>query len=435
VYSGIINRYFSWWKYGGNMKKRLIKKTVSALPIREKAYRVFDTSVTGFYVHVTPTGRKTFYLRFVSKVDGKRKDYNLGKLGDVKVSEARERAEILRGEINQGADPQLEKQSVQHAIQVARISTLRAFLNNAYANHVRENRKTAEEALRRTERQFSEWLDRPLAEISEWDIRSWRQAEQKKDKKNTTINRDLAELSALLSHAVHLQVIEKSPFDRLKPLKVDERKMVRYLTDEEESALIQALRDRDQEIRGKRQSANQWRLDRGYEPLKDFDDGRFVDHIEPMILLSLNTGLRRGELFQLQWENVDWNKNRLVIEGHTTKNRKTRFLPLVSETLKILWDWMPNPSPDGLVFPGQDGAPLTDVKKGWRKVMLMANISNFRWHDLRHHFASRLVQTKADLYRVSQLLGHSSIKVTERYAHLDDAALRETMELLTPKSS
>lgn len=405
------------------MRKKLTKRSIDSFSASDRPYRVFDTELTGFHVHVAPSGRKTFYLRFVSPVDGKRKDFKLGPLSSTKVAEARDQAESQRGDINKGHDPQIERKAARRLLEEARKRTLRAFLTNVYAGHVKETRKTAEEAVKRIKAQFPSWLDLPMSEISEWDLRSWRQAAQKKGKAETTINRDLAELSALLSHAVRLEVLNKSPFEGLSPLKGDDRKIVRYLSEDEENSLRQALRDRDQEIRAKRKSANLWRLERSYQPLPDLEDRFYVDHLEPMVLLSLNTGLRRGELFQLRWENVDLYKNVLSVEGRTTKNRRTRRLPLSVEAAEVLRNWKDSALPRSAVFTNRDGAPITDIKKPWAAVLDRAGIRNFRWHDLRHHFASRLVHEGVDLFRVKELLGHSSIQVTERYAHPSQAAL------------
>jgi len=147
----------------------------------------------------------------------------------------------------------------------------------------------------------------------------------------------------------------------------------------------------------------------------------FVDHIKPIILLSLNTGMRRGEVFTLQWKDIDWNNRTLSIPGPNAKSGSTRHIPLNQEAFNTLEFWKTmslSTTSDSLVFPGKGGSVLIDTKHSWQTILKLAEIENFRWHDMRHHFASRLVMAGVDLNTVRELLGHSDLKMTIRYAHL-----------------
>ena len=135
-----------------------------------------------------------------------------------------------------------------------------------------------------------------------------------------------------------------------------------------------------------------------------------------MVTLSLNTGLRRGELFGLTWENVDLKNNTLTVEGATSKRQTTRHVALNATAKAALKDWKPKHA-SGLVFPGRAGKFWT-VKKSWAALLRRAEITGFRWHDMRHDFASRLVMGGVDLYTVGELLGHDRVETTKRYAHL-----------------
>jgi site-specific recombinase XerD len=88
-----------------------------------------------------------------------------------------------------------------------------------------------------------------------------------------------------------------------------------------------------------------------------------------------------------------------------------------------------------LVFPGKDGAMLTDAKHSWETILKLAQIKNFRWHDMRHHFASRLVMAGVDLNTVRELLGHSDLKMTIRYAHLCPNIKAEAVSRLDAKKT
>ncbi len=139
------------------------------------------------------------------------------------------------------------------------------------------------------------------------------------------------------------------------------------------------------------------------------------------MLVSINTGLRQGEAFELTWRHVDLERAILTVVGTTAKSGTTRHIPLNAEALAALRGWRAQAvatAPDDRVFPARDGARLDNVHNAWAGLLKTAGITGFRWHDLRHHFASRLVMCGVDLNTVRELLGHSSYSMTIRYAHL-----------------
>ena len=147
-------------------------------------------------------------------------------------------------------------------------------------------------------------------------------------------------------------------------------------------------------------------------------------HLRPIIIMALHTGMRRGEIFGLRWESVDFERG--VIRIEESKNGEGRYVPISGELRAILKD-LPSRRAGGLVFPspatGSDGEerPLRDIKTAFRRAVCAAGIVDFRFHDLRHTFASHLVMNGADLNTVRELLGHKSLKMTLRYAHLSSA--------------
>jgi Phage integrase family len=139
----------------------------------------------------------------------------------------------------------------------------------------------------------------------------------------------------------------------------------------------------------------------------------------------MNTGLRRGELLKLRWASVDFHHQLLTVEGEHAKSRQTRHVPLNEEAMSMLQRWREQSSGGPRVF-----GVSTGFRTAWRHILKRANISEFRWHDLRHHFASRLVQRGVPPYTVRDLLGHSSVAMSVRYAHLAPDQRREAVAKL-----
>ena len=145
----------------------------------------------------------------------------------------------------------------------------------------------------------------------------------------------------------------------------------------------------------------------------------------------LNTGLRRGEVLQLEWKDVDLEGKWITVSGAIAKNGQTRRMPLNAEAVAILQAWRQFRSRRAtavLVFPGSDGGGLQRIDKARRALTEIAGIGNFRFHDLRRHFASRLVQSGIDLNTVRELLGHADITMVLRYTHMSPDRLAMAVE-------
>lgn len=213
-------------------------------------------------------------------------------------------------------------------------------------------------------------------------------------------------------------MITENPLSRFKLATIDSIAKVRYLTSEEETRLKNAINARDEQLKLSRKRFNTWKHERGLQPLPDRMAFTFADHMAPMIQISLHTGPRQGEVFNLKWENVNYERATIAIAGNTAKNGKTRHIPLNSVALQVLSNWQKQSQPNDLIFPGKNGDKFNNVKKAWTSLLKSAQIDNFRWHDMRHHFASKLVMAGVDLNTVRELLGHADIKMTLRYAHL-----------------
>jgi integrase len=140
--------------------------------------------------------------------------------------------------------------------------------------------------------------------------------------------------------------------------------------------------------------------------------------------------MRRGELFALEWRDLDLDRRTLAVRGDNAKSGKTRHIPLNDEAADTLSHWQGQQGDNGLVFPGKEGLPMDNINSSWRHLMERAKITRFRFHDLRHTFASKLVMAGVDLNTVRELLGHADIAMTLRYAHLAPAHKAAAVELL-----
>src|SRR5690606_17930295 len=150
------------------------------------------------------------------------------------------------------------------------------------------------------------------------------------------INRELADLKACLNRAFEWGIIEKNPLERVKLCKLDNSPKVRYLSLDEEKHLREALDKRENKICLKRKQHNQWLSERK-QPLKqDLSNTRFADYLKPVVLLSINTGLRRGEVFGLKWVDIDWRQKLLTVTADNSKSNKTRYIPLNDEAFAVL---------------------------------------------------------------------------------------------------
>jgi integrase len=126
-------------------------------------------------------------------------------------------------------------------------------------------------------------------------------------------------------------------------------------------------------------------------------------------------------------------------QATTAKSGQTRRVPLNREAVEVLAAWreQTNVADQPRVFPGVDGERLTTINTAWRSLRTAAGLPDFRFHDLRHHFASRLVQSGIDLNTVRELLGHADITMVLRYAHMSPDRLSMAVERVarkTPKS-
>jgi integrase len=390
------------------MKATINNALLARLLPGQKPYDVRDDKLTGFLVRVNISGKLLYMCEYAR---GKR--VTIGKVGVLTVAQARDKAKAVLGDAVRGMLPATRADR--------RISGLlfTDFLEHDYIPWRQAHRKRANEDIKRVKVNFLEMLGQTkISEIDVLQIERWRSKRIHAGTKAATVNRDVNVLKAILNKAKEWGMVNHNPLQSIKPIKEDSTPKVRYLDEKEEQRLIEILYKRDNELKSARKRGNLWKEERSYDLLPDLTQCAYADHMTPMVFLSLNTGLRRGELFALEWEDINFNKALLTVKGGTAKSGKTRYIPLNEYALGVLKGWRKQSQSNNLVFSGKEGKQFTHVKKAWFSILKMAKIDKFRWHDMRHHFASHLVMMGVDLNTVRELLGHADLSMTLRYAHL-----------------
>ena len=153
-------------------------------------------------------------------------------------------------------------------------------------------------------------------------------------------------------------------------------------------------------------------------------------HLRPMVVISLNTGIRQGELLNLKWRDVDYKRE--IIYLHNTKNGETREIPVNEKVKTALIRVRRNPTSE-YIFCKENGEHFKYIRTSFFTALKKSGIKDFHWHDLRHTFASHLVMSGVDLNTVRELLGHKSLKMTLRYSHLSQSHKKRAVDVLSKK--
>jgi len=146
-----------------------------------------------------------------------------------------------------------------------------------------------------------------------------------------------------------------------------------------------------------------------------------------MIIVAINTGMRRGEILSLKWDRVDFQRE--IITVVRSKNDGVRYIPMNKRLTKELKAVKINAAGE-YVFSKESGEPFKDIKNGFWGALKRSGIEKCRFHDLRHTFASHLVMKGTDITTVKELLGHKTISMTMRYAHLSKEHKQQAVDSL-----
>lgn len=216
-------------------------------------------------------------------------------------------------------------------------------------------------------------------------------------------------LELLFKHAIEWGWAANNPVENIKQLGKINNNRVRFLDDDERSALIEACKN---------------------SPNKQ---------LHAVVIFALSTGARKNEILSIKDGDLDLERNTAILRD--TKNGETRSVPIMGP----LQDLMKNqiklrdelnkklPKPSEFIFPRKDGLKSIDIRKAWENARGKAGIVDFRFHDLRHSAASYLAMNGATLLEIAAVLGHKTLQMVKRYSHLSESHTRDIIEKMNEK--
>ena len=234
-----------------------------------------------------------------------------------------------------------------------------------------------------------------LAEITPLEIERWIRWRLEQDVTKTTVNRGLQVLKKMFNIAIGEGFTTENPVRQVKLFPEKDNIKERILTEEEEPRLLEAC----------------------------------VDYLRPVVITALHTGMRRGEILALDWARVDLEKR--LIKVTNTKTDRPRWIEINATLLEVLRrQRIANPTSELVFASPRTGRLLNGIRKAFVRACKQAGIVGLRFHDLRHTFASRLIEKGVDIVTVKELLGHSTIILTQRYTHSRNEQRRRAVEKL-----
>ena len=236
----------------------------------------------------------------------------------------------------------------------------------------------------------------PLGRFTTMAVEEFQSKTINAGKAPATANRFLATLKHMFTKALDWEMVDEEAAKKVKKVKhlPENNKRLRYLSQDESQALVNAC----------------------------------APHLKPIIVTALNSGMRKEEILSLEWDkHIDLIHGFILLDK--TKNGSRREIPInqtVRATLKGLIRRLDCP----YVFADNKGNRFKSVTKSFKSALKRAEIKNFRFHDMRHTFASQLVMKGVDITTVKELLGHKTLDMTMRYAHLSPGHKTKAVELL-----
>lgn len=341
-----------------------------------------DQDNAGLYVLVAATsqGQGTYFHRY--KEDGKTVHRKIGRTVEMTLGEARKRFKQLKAEIALGAKPQAEERARKAVINYT------DFFNDHYLPFVKPRKRSwdRDEELFRL-RIKDVFGNKRLNEITRQQIQTFHASVKAGGLSAASADHHLKLIRHSLNLAVEWGMLERNPAAGIKQFNED-NKVEHYLNDEELQRLVSVLQANDPPM------------------------------VCQVALFLLSTGARLSEALNAKWSDIDRRSLVWRIPATNSKSKRIRSIPLNDRAIEVLDGVGTEGKFDYLFINLQTKERLTAVNKVWGRLRVKAGLPHLRLHDLRHQFASFLVNAGHSIYQVQKILGHSDTKVTERYAHL-----------------
>ena len=366
---------------------RLTKRHIDALPVREKEYFVWDDQLKGFGARVYPNGGKRYIAQTFRR--GKTIRVQIGRHGALSFEEAKARARKIIADIDEGRNPNKEKEAERLSPTVAELAE--RFLKEYVPDHCKP--RTRVEYRHAVERYILPVLGSiKVTALGRDDVAALHHEMREKPYQ---ANRTLGVVSKMMNQAEAwgLRPDRSNPCYHVRKYK--EKKRERFLTADELARLGKALDEEES----------------------------FAPSAATAFRLLLYTGARLSEIQTLKWEHIRGHRIHLPDSKTGAKT-----IPLNEPALEVLAGTKRVEGNPYVITGTAEGAHLTDLQKPWRRVREAAGLEDVRIHDLRHTFASEAVMGGESLPMVGRILGHTQAQTTARYAHLADDPLQRASE-------
>ena len=363
-------------------------------PADRKRLDMFDIQTKGLVLEVRESGGKTYYLRYQNQ-RGRTRQLRLADAKDVSLSQARALADKARSKIAMGEDPCDEKALLR------KVPTFGQFVADQYLPYVKTYKRSWDTDISLLKNHLlPRFENRYLDTIGRQDIIKMHHDRRASGAAAGSANRLLIMMRYIFNLAIRWDApgIKANPCAGVPLLEVNNKKE-RYLSVDEAQRLYEAVRA---------------------------SENTMLQYIVPMLIL---TGARKREVLDAQWQ--DFDLARRIWRIPMSKSGKSRYVPLGDGAMTVL-STMPRSMKCEWAFANpQTNKPFVSVFCAWNTARKNAGLADVRMHDLRHSFASLLVNSGRTLYEVQQILGHTQVKTTQRYAHLSQDTLLDAANAAT----